>query len=151
MSQTPGTGGLWPKRNAKSPKAPDFSGYIVVPEGVKPGDRLQIAGWMNGYATVTGGEPEKQLQPDTWFALRAEAETQEQADRREARETEKARKRFEEAIDGAETPLGLSRIVQDFRNSDAWARLSHAEHVTLDERIAQRAAALDDACPRRQS
>jgi hypothetical protein len=146
MAQTKGTGGLWPKRNAKSDNAPDFSGYIVVPEGVKPGDRLQLSGWMKAEVFVADGEPKKQLGPDTWFSMRGQAESPEQAERREAKLTDQARQRFETAIDDAETPLGLSRIVQDFKGSDSWARLTHAEQITLDERIARRAKALDEAC-----
>lgn len=48
----PGQGTLFKNKKKEKETHPDMTGYIIVPDGIKPGDTLRIAAWskttMNG-------------------------------------------------------------------------------------------------------
>jgi hypothetical protein len=45
---------IFREREKKSERAPDWKGSLVVPEGVKPGDKLEVAVWAKTETMLAG-------------------------------------------------------------------------------------------------
>lgn len=46
--QRPGDISIFAETDKKNEKAPDWKGTMIVPEGVQPGDKLEVAVWAKG-------------------------------------------------------------------------------------------------------
>ena len=46
--QKPGDIAVFKERKKRNDKAPDWRGNLIVPEGAKPGDKLEVAFWAKG-------------------------------------------------------------------------------------------------------
>jgi hypothetical protein len=46
--QKPGDIAVFKEREKRNDKAPDWRGNLIVPEGAKPGDKLEVAFWAKG-------------------------------------------------------------------------------------------------------
>lgn len=46
--QRPGDIVIFQEREKRNEKAPDWKGTMIVPDGVKPGDKLEVAVWHKG-------------------------------------------------------------------------------------------------------
>lgn len=46
--QKPGDISIFAETDKKNEKAPDWKGTMIVPEGVQPGDKLEVAVWAKG-------------------------------------------------------------------------------------------------------
>lgn len=50
----PGDFALFIERDKKNEKGPDRTGYLIVPEDVKPGDRIRLAAWERKNDVLSG-------------------------------------------------------------------------------------------------
>lgn len=46
--QKPGDISIFAETDKKNERAPDWKGTMIVPEGVQPGDKLEVAVWAKG-------------------------------------------------------------------------------------------------------
>lgn len=46
--QKPGDIAVFKEKEKRNDRAPDWRGTVVVPEGAKPGDKLEVAFWAKG-------------------------------------------------------------------------------------------------------
>lgn len=46
--QRPGDIAIFAETDKRNDKAPDWKGTMIVPDGVKPGDKLEVALWAKG-------------------------------------------------------------------------------------------------------
>lgn len=46
--QKPGDIAIFREMDKKNDRAPDWKGTMVVPEGAKPGDKMEVAFWAKG-------------------------------------------------------------------------------------------------------
>lgn len=65
----PGQGTLFKNKKKEKETHPDMTGYIIVPEGVRPGDTLRIAAWtkqsMNGDKFLSLNAEKQEQTPQT--------------------------------------------------------------------------------------
>lgn len=46
--QKPGDISIFAETDKRNDRAPDWKGSMIVPEGAKPGDKLEVAMWIKG-------------------------------------------------------------------------------------------------------
>jgi hypothetical protein len=46
--QKPGDIAVFKEKEKRNDRAPDWRGNMIVPEGAKPGDKLEVAFWIKG-------------------------------------------------------------------------------------------------------
>jgi hypothetical protein len=46
--QKPGDIAVFKEKEKRNDRAPDWRGNLIVPEGAKPGDKLEVAFWAKG-------------------------------------------------------------------------------------------------------
>lgn len=65
----PGDVTIYKERDKKSDKAPDWKGYLILPEDFKAGDKLELSLWAKGsYGTMLGGKVKAQFKPGEGFS-----------------------------------------------------------------------------------
>ena len=66
--QKPGDLAIFKEREKRNERGPDWRGTMVVPEGVKPGDKLEVAVWAKGNnGTMLAGSVKPERQRDSSF------------------------------------------------------------------------------------
>lgn len=61
----PGDCTIYKEKDKKNDKAPDWKGYLILPEDFKAGDKLELSLWAKGsYGTMLGGKVKAQFKPD---------------------------------------------------------------------------------------
>jgi hypothetical protein len=73
--QKPGDIAVFKEREKRNDRAPDWRGNLIVPEGAKPGDKLEVAFWAKGDSgTMLAGSVKFPNQRDAGPARDAPAE-----------------------------------------------------------------------------
>jgi hypothetical protein len=69
--QRPGDISIFAETDKKNEKAPDWKGTMIVPEGVQPGDKLEVAVWAKGdRGTMLAGSVKPPRQREEGFSGR---------------------------------------------------------------------------------
>lgn len=125
-------GGIYPNRS-DNPKAPTMSGFIIVPEGARQGDKIAVSAW-----------PDRNRN-DGALSLKVRCQTEQERDRDMRRRVEKDFDKFKREVERAETPLGLSRICQAWEQGEARLHLTHEEQAEKDALVQRRREELEGA------
>lgn len=127
MSGYPPTspGGIYPNRS-DNPKAPTMSGFVIVPEGARQGDKIAVSAW-----------PDRNRN-DGSLSLKARCQTAEEQDRDLRRRVEKALAKMLGEVETVPTLLGLSRLCQTWDTSEARLHLTTEEQTKLAGAIERR-------------
>ena len=72
--QKPGDVSVFKETEKRNDRAPDWKGSMLVPEGAKPGDKLEVALWAKGdKGTMLAGSVKFPMQRDAGPAREAPA------------------------------------------------------------------------------
>ena len=118
-------GGLYPNAS-DNPKAPRQTGFLIVPEGARPGDKIVLSAW-----------PARDRH-DGALSLKARRQTGEEQDADLRRRVEKVFTKFLRDVEAAPTLLGLQRLVEGWNQSEAKLHLTAPEQDQLERTIAQK-------------
>ena len=123
-------GGIYPNRS-DNPKAPTMSGFVIVPEGARQGDKIVLAAW-----------PDRQ-RGDGSMSLKARCQNAHEKDRDVRRIVEKALAKMMSQVETVPTLKGLSDLCQTWSTSEARLHLTTEEAIRLTAAIERREQELE--------
>tara|TARA_R110002073_G_scaffold120601_2_gene262677 strand:+ start:15708 stop:16163 length:456 start_codon:yes stop_codon:yes gene_type:complete len=132
----------WLYRNVSpNPLVPVLSGYVVCPEGVRPGELIKLAGWPR----------EDDRSTDGGFTIKARALTAKEEARQIDRAVKRAGKTLEAMVAEASDAGTVAELYQAFRRGEAWIHMTKAEQAAAALTVGRRLDAIGAAGKTRPS